>query len=194
MDKNGLNFLTIDSDDGLDRVGGDIEFYKELLLSFFESFSTAEEKYHKLIQESDITSARIIIHSIKGASGNIGAKELQKVAGLLEDSIKTGDINRGLEPAVFESLNKTILEIESIKIAKPEIDLTTLISSLKQLVKLEGSKSPMPFKQIFSFLNRYSYPQNIQDKVEQIVLNGKRYKFNDSVNEAKTLIQNIGEA
>lgn len=192
MEENGFNFLTINTDDGLDRLGGDVEFYKELLLNFSDSFQASEEEYYKLIGCSDLSRARILIHSIKGASGNIGAKELHHNASLLEQSIKDEVIDNALEQVVFTSLKKTILDIESIKVDKEVIGLPQLVIYLNELVDLEGSKSPMPYKRVISTLNKYAFPLSVKDLVEQILTDGKRYKFNEAVQGAKNLVKKIG--
>ena len=74
----------IDLDDGLSRVGGDEEFFIELLKDLAELGQDSLIKFKEAVDSSDGELLRITAHSLKGASGNLGAKELQNLAFELE--------------------------------------------------------------------------------------------------------------
>ncbi|MEN6392165.1 MAG: response regulator [Syntrophomonas sp.] len=73
----------IDTSKGLQRVMGNQELLKKIILEFCTSFAGAIDEIKKDLKH-DPDKARQLVHSIKGAAGNIGAQGLYQAAGRLE--------------------------------------------------------------------------------------------------------------
>lgn len=108
-------FNILDVEDGLTRIGHNGELYQEILAEYRNEFMEISETLQEAIRCGKYEDAIQIVHKIKGASGNIGAKkvflaasELQKaLSEKLEESFD--DLYRELD----SSLRKLMQEIES---------------------------------------------------------------------------------
>ncbi|MDR2532476.1 MAG: PAS domain-containing protein [Oscillospiraceae bacterium] len=76
---------------GLSLYEDDREMYVEILRSFAENVPAELEKLHDVSEET-LSEYGIDVHTIKGASASIGAKEIQMRAKDLEAMAKSGDI------------------------------------------------------------------------------------------------------
>jgi signal transduction histidine kinase/DNA-binding response OmpR family regulator/sensor domain CHASE-containing protein len=75
----------------LDEVsGGDTEFEKELLGEFLRTAPILVEDAAKAIASGDVAAAQRAAHTLKGASGSIGAGPLAESSRLLEETCKQG--------------------------------------------------------------------------------------------------------
>ena len=81
----------IDIQGGIKRVGGNLKLYIKLLRQFAEDFADIEKNIRALIESNDLDAAVRETHTIKGVSGNIGAKELQELSADLEASLKDAE-------------------------------------------------------------------------------------------------------
>ena len=80
---SGLNI-----EDGLERVLGNRRLYLKLLLRFYEEQQDDVTSVKQALDTGDYHLAGRLVHSIKGVSSNIGAKNLQHKAEVLEKTIK----------------------------------------------------------------------------------------------------------
>jgi two-component system, sensor histidine kinase and response regulator len=113
----------IDTTTALRRTGGNHKRYESLLARFADSQSAAASDILAALATEDATSARRIAHSLKGASGNLGANSLAEKAGKVEAAIES---KQGVAPAVealSQSLNATIAAIRTaFPVASPVSD------------------------------------------------------------------------
>ncbi|NTS77244.1 response regulator [Catenovulum sp. SM1970] len=73
-------FTRLDVDRALTIVGGKLALYEKLLKRFVDS----NENWFDDYQVADVETKTRIAHSIKGIAGNLGAKDVQRLAGELE--------------------------------------------------------------------------------------------------------------
>lgn len=76
----------------LERVQDDKELLLELLDIFKEDYKTKRKSLQEAIVKKDYDQVRGIAHSLKGASGNISAKEVRLVFLTLEEMGKKSDV------------------------------------------------------------------------------------------------------
>ena len=74
----------LDLTKGINRVAGNQELYKKLLLSFYQDNKEKAQQIKQALQANDFNTARHLAHSVKGVSGNISAKRLFATARSLE--------------------------------------------------------------------------------------------------------------
>jgi CheY-like chemotaxis protein len=107
-------FKGVTIETGLARVSGNKKLYRELLTRFTTRFADADVELKRLISTKDAKSARRLVHSIKGVSGNIGAMDLSKRAGELEKAICKGF--EGLPETLVEKFETTLIQaIETVQ-------------------------------------------------------------------------------
>ncbi len=74
----------INTREGLERVMGNLELYDELLSRFYQSYQNVFTRIAENDQKQSFEENRIIVHTIKGSGGNLGASELYAAAETLE--------------------------------------------------------------------------------------------------------------
>ena len=88
----------VDLKDALDRVGGDKEFYQELLQEFLEYAPAQVENLKQAVEENDTNTAAKEAHTLKGALANLAARDPSAVAYELEMLAKKGELSQAQEP------------------------------------------------------------------------------------------------
>ncbi len=84
----------------LKRVKGDAALLKMMLMSFLEKYEHAAGQIEKLLDAGKLRDAKIIVHTIKGVSGNLCADALFIAARELDSALKqdkTGEARSLLE-------------------------------------------------------------------------------------------------
>ena len=77
----------------IQQLRGNYDLLLTLLKQFGEQFSTATETIKGLIAKGQHKEATQQLHKLKGAAGNLGATELHRHAGLLEQELKSGQLS-----------------------------------------------------------------------------------------------------
>jgi two-component system sensor histidine kinase/response regulator len=79
--------ISIDIENGLKRVNGNQTLYCKLLAQFYRNHQNfLQELDHSM--KTDLKQAAFIVHSLKGVSGNLGAKHLYEAAKLVDQDFK----------------------------------------------------------------------------------------------------------
>ncbi|OED41364.1 hypothetical protein ACH42_14265 [Endozoicomonas sp. (ex Bugula neritina AB1)] len=84
-----LSLPGIDYQAGLSRVMNNQALYEKLLCGFYQDQSGDFLKLEKSFSQGDWQEARLIVHSIKGASGSLGADSLHLAASQLEHALRS---------------------------------------------------------------------------------------------------------
>jgi HPt (histidine-containing phosphotransfer) domain-containing protein len=86
-----MSDTVLNMQDLTEKLGDDPELIRELLQMFREDHENEIKVVAERIAAGDLQQAHQMVHSIKGASGNISAEALYHAAKALDDQIKTGD-------------------------------------------------------------------------------------------------------
>lgn len=106
----------IDTETALKRTGGDRRRYESLLLLFADSQSGVVSRIQAALTANDAATAQRLVHSLKGASANLGANSLAECAARAESAIR---LNQSVSPWL-EMLSNTLNEVVSaIRAALP---------------------------------------------------------------------------
>lgn len=84
----------LDTEKGLHCVGGSRIMYVRLLGEFMDQNKHAPSRLSKDLAAGHKDDATLLVHSIKGSAGTLGASALQKLAGNLENVLRNNDIDR----------------------------------------------------------------------------------------------------
>jgi two-component system sensor histidine kinase/response regulator len=106
----------IDTTTALRRTGGNRKRYESLLARFADSQSGAPSDIRAALATEDVTAARRIAHSLKGASANLGVNSLAEIAAKVETAIESKQAVAPDLEALSQSLDATIA---AIRIAVP---------------------------------------------------------------------------
>ena len=99
---------------GLRRVGGNRALQRKLLLTFRRDYRDAVERYRRGVEELGGEPARRLVHSIKGAAGNLGAEGLFHAALDLERSLKEGEADAAFEARFGAALKQVLDGLETL--------------------------------------------------------------------------------
>jgi len=169
-------FKTIDIKSGLSHMAGNKKLYLKILKDFKNNYQDL-----KLADMSDDELERVT-HTIKGLSGNIGAKDLYKVIEKLDN---TQDKN--LIPMFYKEL-ETVLDdlrmldkkdnenILLLELSKDKRD--KLFLELKEVVK---TKKPKKCESILEKIEKYQLEEkdkDIFDKIKKLIT---KYKFKEAI-------------
>lgn len=81
---------TIDVNDGIERVMGNRELYRRMLRRFRNDYSQGALPVREALAANDRALAHRIVHTLKGATGMLGAHRLMERAAQLEEVLRTG--------------------------------------------------------------------------------------------------------
>ena len=79
----------IDVNEGLSRVGGNKKLYLKLLNDFANGYRPFVDNLQKAISEQKMEEAKRLVHTLKGVSGNISAKEVCSLSEQIEKALTT---------------------------------------------------------------------------------------------------------
>jgi len=116
-------FNGIDMDFALGRMRGDHAFLSQLLSQFCDLYADAPNDIRSKLDAGDLQEARRLAHSIKGASGTLGALALQKAAAALEKEIAEGGSALDARLGEFAAALDNVLSNRSILSALPPEDV-----------------------------------------------------------------------
>ncbi|MES9966984.1 MAG: response regulator, partial [Sedimenticola sp.] len=98
------------------HVGGNLKLYMQLLKKFRKNQAGAADEVVHSLEAGDPDTARRVAHTLKGVSGNLGARRLFEAARDLEECIKKDDescVQRQM-PEVREALGQILEAIEKL--------------------------------------------------------------------------------
>jgi len=107
----------IDVASALKRTGGNRKRYETLLRRFAQQQASATQEIRKSLSMGDAATAERIAHSLKGASGTLGAAALSEAAAKTETAIKHG---HGIDTSISALAAVLIGTVEAIRTALPE--------------------------------------------------------------------------
>jgi CheY-like chemotaxis protein/HPt (histidine-containing phosphotransfer) domain-containing protein len=114
----------INTELGAERVGGNIKFYRKLLLTFVENNAKVIHEIRTAFSAEEDETALRLAHTLKGVAGNIGAEALQDSAAELE-----------------AALQQNPDELPSLLISQAETELGRVLAAIGSL---SGGEEPAP--------------------------------------------------
>jgi len=145
---NGIipNIVGIDVQTGLSRLGGNRKLYFKLLVIFFKNYKYAIKEIRYALDHGDLKEAERLVHTIKGAAGNLSAKDVYLEASILESEISVNrfdDVELLLEKLgqaleqIFTSISFIKKNVEDIQSSHPGgVDISLMRPILDKFRKL----------------------------------------------------------
>jgi len=145
-DETILDFAGIDVQAGLGRLGGNQKLYSKLLVKFSTNYKNAIKEIRYAVGQGDLKAAGMLVHSIKGVAGNIGAQDVYLNAGALEGALRAkrlDNLEQMIEPfekaleQAFTSISSMDTNVDEMQSSHSgEADLVLLKPMVVKLEKL----------------------------------------------------------
>ncbi len=94
----------------LAHLGGSKALFDTLINGFYNQYRHVDKDIKKLLETGNQEDARLLAHSIKGLSGNLGATELVEKSKALEVAIEADLDTRASDLKAFSKALKDVLE------------------------------------------------------------------------------------
>lgn len=177
----------VDITDGLARLNGNTQIYLDILYKFAEMFQGIDKAFQDILSKKEYSKGLALAHSLKGLAGNIGAKEIYALAQELEDAFKDNEgefsalidaIEHKRKPLVHAIMTIQKAQKKRETTEKLRIDdkkATELLSSLLHDAK---KRKAIDVKKRCLEIEMYQWPDNMQERIENILKHAKTYQFN----------------
>jgi len=162
-DINIINFINIDTKAGLSHMANNNKLYLKILNDFYNNYKDVK------LEKLDEKELKMVAHTIKSLSANIGAKSLSAITKEIEKTL-----NKELFTSFYHELKKVMDELKDLKIqTNKERNLLTLsdekkeelFASLKEFAKKHRTRQ---CREILEEFDKYSLPIPTQERVRKI--------------------------
>ena len=104
---------SINVEEGLKRINGNVSLYLKLLNKFKESYSNFDENILVLVETGKMEEAKREIHTVKGVAATLGALELNRLSKELESITKSDNIDNSSLSSLIKSIQSEINSINT---------------------------------------------------------------------------------
>ena len=183
---------------GLKRVGSNRKLFNKLLNEFHQDHHNDLQRLQQAFDNDQLDDAKLIIHTIKGVSGNIGAQKLQQHSEELEQSIQSNSAITEALSHFSQSFTALMTELtpSNPQSSQPESNqqklltqeqLIPLIKELSQLLN-EGDTDAIEILNRIENNCSQSSPEQTQ-KLHQAI---EDYDFEKAIDLLTTLSSQLG--
>ncbi len=131
----------IDCQSAVQRVSGNVQFYLQLLKQYRNEQHDAVDRIKKRIEQGDFKEAKLQAHSLKGVSGNIGAKSVAVLASEIEQHLGREDSKAALQALqtlhpVLDNVCQQISTLDSTVVTPESERIAVTPESFNKLMRL----------------------------------------------------------
>ena len=110
-----LAMKSLDTRQGIRRIGGRVDAYRRQLLRFRARYADAADELRRLASEQGLAQAQEYCHALKGVCGNLGALAVYAKVGEIDGELRQGQpLDAGALDALRVALREAIDEINAI--------------------------------------------------------------------------------
>ncbi|MCL1892750.1 MAG: ATP-binding protein [Holophagaceae bacterium] len=180
LDSNAGNHIAIEGIDvkiGLERTGRSTEKYLQTLSIFYKEGMKKFDDFNLFLTSNNLPSYINIVHGLKSAAGNIGARQLSEMAMALETAGREENMeyihanNDQLLQHLQQILNNISNAIHASKAGSQgkDIDLSTLNGKLLELKKAVDELDPTGIKKATKELQPFEDVEKISESIEHLL-------------------------
>ena len=185
----------------LSRLDHNQTLYLDLLRKFQRDYADADQQLETTLARGDLETARRLVHSIKGVSGNIGITDLQAAAAALETAVGDGESSR--YPALMKAFARQLtLALSSMERLSPESDPDQtasgrteeprkLLSMLLELAPYVQNREAKPAKQLLKSMTACTWSDDLAPEVAELGRLISGYKFKPAGEIMERLLRHL---
>jgi PAS domain S-box-containing protein len=192
-----LKLEHVNMDQGLNRVGGNERLYLELLKKFRRGYLESAKQIESFLIVGDSGGAQGMSHAVKGLAANLGAGDLSRKAGELEECIRSGEdwkhsLGEFEKELMFICSQVEVLDSEP-KNAKPKGNgkMHELVRALQDGEDLFLSRRPKPSKELIAGLLDFQWPTAVEVRVQEIQSFLDQYRFEEAEEIRQSLLETV---
>ncbi len=181
----------LDFESGLNRMMGKRQSYDNLLRKFTHGYEDYGLRIKKAMNHESDESAELLVHTLKGVAGNIGAIDIQKKAEEIEKSIRANRESDFVLEQV-EALQAMLREIiQNIRLVlqengsktevgqiRPIQDSSVLFDALKNEIE---SRKPKRCAAVLDECRKVAWTDDLKIEMENLERTIKKYKYNEAL-------------
>jgi PAS domain S-box-containing protein len=185
----------LDVEEGLNRLGGNVELYMKLLRNFIAGYEETPEQLLQELRTDRWEEAVHRVHAIRGVAGNLGGKEMEAASKELEKALQAAKkAGNGIPFAMGEPLRVFISShedlitaigallvrqpiVSTVKREGPPGDVAELSTLLVRLRKAIESKEPRPCKEILGILLQKKWSEDQETVLAALNRLVQRYRL-----------------
>jgi signal transduction histidine kinase/DNA-binding response OmpR family regulator len=192
----------LDIKDGLNRIGS-YEKYKKILQEFFKENKNVHQEFYKLVINNKFKAAQLKAHALKGAAGNVSAKNIQLAAKKLEICCKRKDrkqILKGLNAleSAFAQLTSSIKKIKTnpptnlaMNSKMTKVDLEQAGQLAENLDNRLVECDPLGSERCFKNINRYLFADAFTTDRKIMEQQIRNYQFDDARGTLRKILSKL---
>ncbi len=196
----------LDFDEALKRTNYKPELLKRLLKDFQINFSDTAGRLKKYRSAREQTKLKELLHTLKGVTGHIGARDINRLTLALENSLESAPAeycDKLLEQLYLqlETLLEGIAENPDLAASSPEsedknqtaaksCDPTATIKTLK-LLQTKLSKSEHIPDSLIRQLKKIHLPPHISDNSDKIIALIEDIEYDSATDELRQLLKSL---
>ena len=176
----------VDTRLGLRRVSENAVLYRSMLNKFVLNHKETIVSLNRAIEDDDRDETQRIVHTLKSVAGNIGAVNLQSLAGFLEQAMREGrsdvpelsvQLKSALSDVAFSIRAVLEEEEDAAPVVTKEGGAEQLQAILVRLKRHLEKRKPKPSKEILQEINQYRWNDNYRSLLAELEKLINRYKF-----------------
>ena len=185
----------IHSAEGIERMGGNVFLYKEMLIDFTKMFASSVSELTRYLASEDKEEAHFLIHNIKGTAGSLGIENISLLMKELElalkDKLDTFYLLKqyevyfrkvlyaimNLENAVDESKDESKEEEEE----KPLLEEKKFLLLLRQIEFKAKKRKAVECNKLAQSLLAYQRERKEKEKIDKLIYYLKKYQFKEAI-------------
>lgn len=188
---------------GLERIGGKHRLFHKLLKQFLDDHENTVRELEEMLLENDCGSARRLAHTIRGVAATIGARQLERAADILEQSLLREneesrrfvleDFRRNFAWVVADLhryLDEQEPEITDTRKSSEPVSTAAIYKEILELVRVGSPEALLKLDQ----LKQVSLSEVESDLVKNLQQELKNYEFARAVEILEKLMEETGES
>ena len=188
----------INTEEGINRLGGNKEIYIEILNDFHQDNETIHQLIFEKISQEQWDEAKVLVHTLKGAAGNLALSQLYNVTVDLDYALKVKDedkIHAGfslLQPALdatFKAIKELNADAESSSLVKNNHQqysksdgMKAVLAEFREQLEQQNAESLDTFSTLKEYLNN-DYPSELEE-IRHLL---NRFDFEGALKKLKTI-------
>ena len=185
----------------LERMGGNQELYRRLLLSFSKRHQGTADKLRELEQAGDPSALYLEAHNLKGEAGNLGLDAINSAADFLGRQIKSGEMGRlrKLTEVLAKQCELALITLDNLEGKAEEastpksgqeaifLDRTQLLPLLDLLMSHLQSKN-LAARRTVGELDKLTHGTNVGEEFAEIVSAVQQLRYDVALTSLEQLL------